>query len=193
MLVGCGSQEEFSSRKLNQITADVIQKLQQSKIKEATLFLPELNIEGSDIARRIEQIIIQAEYSCYQSDALKTDKKKNSKALKRITLFIGDRSSLATARQALITGQAIASGVNLARQLGDLPGNICTPSYLADQAKELARDFKMKAKILNEKAMEKLSMGALLSVSRGSRQEARLIILEHKGGADKGCPDSSRR
>lgn len=189
LLVGCGSQEEFSSRKLNQITADVIEKLQQSKINEATFFLPEVNIEGSDIARRIEQIIIQAEYSCYQSDALKTDKKKDSKkALKRITLFIGDRSSLATARQALITGQAIASGVNLARQLGDLPGNICTPSYLADQAKELARDFKMKAKILNEKAMEKLSMGALLSVSRGSRQEARLIILEHKGGADKDAP-----
>ena len=188
LLVGCGSQDEFSSRQLNQITADVINKLQQSKISEATLFLPELNIEGSDIARRIEQIIMQAEYNCYQPDALKTDKKNNSKALKKVTLFIDDRSSLATARQAIITGQAIASGVNLARELGDLPGNICTPSYLADQAKELARDFKMKVKILNEKAMEKLSMGSLLSVSRGSRQEARLIILEHKGGADKDAP-----
>ena len=188
LLLGCGNEDEFSRRKLNKITADAIHKLQQYKINEATFFLAELNFEGSGIGSRIEQIIIQAEHSNYQSGRLKTDNKETRKPLKKITLFVTDRGSLATARQSLLTGQAIASGVNLARELGDLPGNICTPSYLAEQAKELARDYNMKAKILNEKAMEKLSMGSLLSVSRGSRQEARLIILEHKGGASKDAP-----
>ena len=188
LLVGCGKKAEFSSRKLNSITSSIIHKLQQSNINEATLFLTELNIEGSDTASRIEQIIIQAEHSRYQSNRLKTDKKEISKPLKKITLFIVDRSGLATAKKALMTGQAIASGINLARELGDLPGNICTPTYLAEQAQELARSFNMKARILNEKAMEKLSMNSLLSVSRGSRQEARLIILEHKGGGSKDAP-----
>ena len=188
LLVGCGKGAEFSSRKLNKITAEVIHKLQQCKINEATLFLAELNFDGSDIGSRIEQIIIQAEHCSYQSNRLQTDKKETGSRLKKITLFVPDRSELATAKQALLIGQAIASGVNLARELGDLPGNICTPSYLAEQAKELARDYNMKAKILNEKAMEKLSMDSLLSVSRGSRQEARLIILEHQGGASKDAP-----
>lgn len=188
LLLGCGKKAEFSSRNLQKVTVAAIQELKRYNINEAMLFLPELEIENCDIADRVELIITQAEYEIYQSDTLKTEKKKKKKPLQKITLFIPDRNSLGIARQALLTGQSIAAGVNLSRELGNLPGNICTPSYLADQAKQMARDFNMTAKILNEKAMEKLSMGALLSVSRGSRQEARLIILEYKGGADKDAP-----
>jgi leucyl aminopeptidase len=188
LLVACGKKSEFSVKKLRKVTARVISRLQQNNITEASLFLPELAIDEIDIGTRIEQIIIQAGHCCYQSDSLKTNKKTNESQLRAITLFVPERSDLTSARQALQDGQAIAAGVNMARHLGDLPGNICTPSYLAEQAAEIATEFGMKIKVLNEKSMEKLSMGALLSVSRGSRQEARLIVLEHRGGSSKQAP-----
>jgi leucyl aminopeptidase len=82
---------------------------------------------------------------------------------------------------ALQQGLAIAHGMNLAKDLGNLPPNICTPTYLAQQAMSLAKTYKLKATILEEKDMEKLGMGSLLSVSRGSRQPAKLIALEYRG------------
>jgi leucyl aminopeptidase len=188
LLIGCGKENEFDSQKLQKITANVIHQLQSNKIKEAMLFLAELNIEETELAARIEQIIIQAAHSSYCFDVTKSIKQKNNKRLQKIALFISDRTSLKVAREALVTGKAVSSGVSLARDLGNLPGNICTPTYLAAQATELATEFNMKIKVLNEKAMEKLSMGALLSVSRGSRQEAKLITLEHKGGNSKDAP-----
>ncbi len=188
LLVSCGKKEKFSSKKLLKVTAGVIGKLRRENISEASLFLPEITIKKIDINARIEQIIIQATHSCYQSDSLKTGKQKCKSLLRRITLFVPGRSDLASGKQALLTGQAIAAGVDMARHMGDLPGNICTPSYLAEQARKIATEFGMKVKVLNEKAMERLSMGSLLSVSRGSRQEAKLIILEHRGGKSKEAP-----
>jgi leucyl aminopeptidase len=80
-------------------------------------------------------------------------------------------------------GLAIANGSALTKTLADLPGNICTPTYLAEQARLLARGKrKLKVSVLEEKDMQKLGMGALLSVARGSRQPAKLIVLEYKGG-----------
>jgi leucyl aminopeptidase len=84
---------------------------------------------------------------------------------------------------AIAEGQAIANGKNLARTLGNLPGNICHPTYLADQAKALAKTHtKMTAKILGEKQMSDLGMHSLLSVGQGSAQESKLILMDYKGG-----------
>ena len=188
LLAGCGRKDEFSVKKLQKVTSSIIQKLQEHSIRDASLFLPEVTIENIDIIRRIEHIVVQATHSGYYFDALKTEKQSNKQKLRQLDVFVPDRKNLAEARQAIKTGQAIASGITLARELGNLPGNICTPTYLAGQAKALATEFNMKFKVLNEKAMEKLSMGALLSVSRGSREEARLIILEHNGGRKKDAP-----
>jgi len=188
LLIACGKTAEFNSKKLLKVTAKVIRKLQENNITEATLFLPELIIDNTDIGTRIEQIIIQTTHSNYQPDSLKTKKEEKKSQLRKITLFVPERRDMTAGKQALQDGQAIAAGVKMARELGDLPGNICTPSYLAAQATEIAADFGMKIKVLNEKAMERLSMDALLSVSRGSRQEARLIILEHRGGSKKAAP-----
>ena len=188
LLLGCGKESEFDSSKLQKVTATLIQQLLDKNISEAMLFLAELECEDTELSTRIEQIIIQAAYSSYHFDTTKSKKQKKNSVIKKLTLFIPDRSSQNIAKEAVEAGKAVASGVKLARDLGNLPGNICTPSYLANQAKELATEFNMKLKVLNEKAMEKLSMGALLSVSRGSRQEARLIVLEHRGGDSKQAP-----
>ncbi|MCB1923789.1 MAG: leucyl aminopeptidase, partial [Gammaproteobacteria bacterium] len=80
-------------------------------------------------------------------------------------------------------GNAIGIGTRLAKDLANLPGNLCTPTYLAEQAQALARGSrKLKVTVLSEAQMQKLGMGSLLSVSRGSRQPAKLIVLEYKGG-----------
>ncbi len=188
LLVGCGSRDNFSTKKLLKATAAAVRSLTQNNISEASFFLAEAVIENTDIGERIEQIIIQVSQSIYRSDKLKTDKSENSAQLEHITLNVPERNDLASGKLAVENGQAIAEGINLARRLSDLPGNICTPSYLSDQAAEIASNYGMKVKVLGEKAMEKLSMGALLSVSRGSRQEAKLITLEHKGGKPKDAP-----
>ncbi len=91
---------------------------------------------------------------------------------------------------ALVEGGAIAEGMNVARDLGNLPANICTPSYLASQARALARgNAALSCKVLDEKKMKELGMGALLSVTAGTREPARLIVLEYRGGARNAAPE----
>ena len=82
----------------------------------------------------------------------------------------------------VLRGRALVAGMDLSKDLSNLPGNVATPTYLADQAKSLGRSYKsIKTTVLDEKQMEKLGMGSLLSVSRGSRQPAKLIVMEYKG------------
>jgi leucyl aminopeptidase len=86
--------------------------------------------------------------------------------------------------RALAEGRAMAAGANLARELGNLPANICTPSYLASQARALAAQHpQLHCRVLDEKKMAELKMGALLSVTAGSKEAAKLIVLEYRGGA----------
>jgi len=100
--------------------------------------------------------------------------------LKKITLTVANAKETTPARAAAAKGKAIAEGINLARHLGDLPGNICTPTFLFEQAKEMGKaDSTLKVKALNDKQMEKLGMGSLLSVSKGSDQPPKLIIMEY--------------
>lgn len=79
-------------------------------------------------------------------------------------------------------GLAIAEGVNLSKDLGNLPPNICTPTFLANTAKKLGRENKMRVTVLNQKQIEKLKMGSFLSVAKGSRQPLKFITLEHNKG-----------
>jgi leucyl aminopeptidase len=113
-----------------------------------------------------------------------TKSNNNSKAsLKKLVLNIANKKDLRKAQSAVKIGNGIASGVDLARDLGNLPGNICTPTYLASTASKQAKAAKnMSVKVLNQKDMEKLKMGSFLSVAKGSRQPPKFIIMNHQGG-----------
>jgi leucyl aminopeptidase len=108
--------------------------------------------------------------------------------LKRLNLNIAKKGELAAGEQAIKQGLAIGEGMNLARDLGNLPSNVCTPSYLAGQAMELAKSHGLKCEVLDQRDMEKLGMGALLSVARGSREPAKLIVLKFEGAEKKQRP-----
>jgi leucyl aminopeptidase len=92
-------------------------------------------------------------------------------------------SANAQLEQALAEAHATADGADLARRLGNLPSNICTPSYLAEEAKKLAREFKLQVDVLEKRDMERLGMGAFLAVANASHQPPKLIVLRYTGAA----------
>ena len=116
----------------------------------------------------------------YEINSLKTQNK--SKAADFQVFLQTNKSSLKETKQGRKNGQAIAKGVNLTKDLGNLPPNICTPTYLASEAKKLAREYKMKVTVLDQKQIEKLKMGSFLAVAKGSREAPKFIVLEHKKG-----------
>jgi leucyl aminopeptidase len=106
-----------------------------------------------------------------------------------IDIEIKNTTEQCQAELGLQQGIAIAQGIKLTKFLSDLPGNICTPSYLAEQAKSIAASAsKMSVEILEESEMEALGMGSFLSVSRGSRQPAKLIVLNYQGTSKDSQP-----
>jgi leucyl aminopeptidase len=107
--------------------------------------------------------------------------------LRQITLAC-PKLRLVAAKAGLARGQAIAAGVELARECANRPGNHATPSYLAQQARALARTYKLKAEVMDRRAVEKLGMGAFLAVAQGSAEPMRFIVLRYEGGGKKQAP-----
>jgi leucyl aminopeptidase len=180
LLVGCGKEKEFSEQRYRDAVAAAACMVNSSGASDATSYLAELEVIDRDLYWKVRQMVETSVAALFRSDDLKSKKDKTPRQLRRLAVNTADAD---TAHRAISDGSAIAGGVELARRLGNLPGNICTPSYLADQARELGKAHKkLKVSVLNEAAMEKLGMGSLLSVSRGSREPARLITLEYSGG-----------
>ncbi|HUW76447.1 MAG TPA: leucyl aminopeptidase [Gallionella sp.] len=186
LLVGLGKANEFGSKQLLDVLHSTMGALQKTACKDAALYLTDLPVKGRDEAWSVMQAVLIAAGSVYRGDQLKS-KPAEAPALRKILVCCTGKPGSA-AQKALSQASAIAHGMKLAKDLGNLPGNICTPTYLADQAKSLAKDHKLKATILEEKDMQKLGMHSLLSVTRGSRQPAKLITLEYRGGNKKQKP-----
>ncbi len=156
--------------------------LTAAKVKNASLYLGEIAVEGKDAAWSAQQV---AEIICttaYQFEQFKS-KKAPAIALKKITLDAADKKLLKDAKLGLTRGAAVGAGTNYARDLGNMPANACTPTYLAKEAKRMAgKKVRMTTKIVEEKEMRALGMDSLLSVSAGSDEPAKLIIMDYKGG-----------
>ncbi|MBT5387980.1 MAG: leucyl aminopeptidase [Porticoccaceae bacterium] len=133
--------------------------------------------EASMVARSVQA----ASYK-YQAVPETSAKKPKPAKLKSVVYWTPKKSALTAAKNGLIYGASVGNGMNVARQLGNLPANICTPSYLASQAKALAKgQAKVTTSVLSEAEMKKLKMGSLLSVSAGSDQPAKLIVIKYQG------------
>jgi len=141
--------------------------------------------ETAQQARLVAQGFSDAQY---RFDQMQSHKDKRPATLTRLTLAVAKGKHVASARQGVREGNAIAAGLKLARDLGNLPGNICTPTYLAQQARKLGRSHALKVTVLDESRMKTLKMGSLLSVSQGSRQPAKLIVMEYRGAQRGDAP-----
>ena len=181
LLVGCGNPKKIGAGDARKIVGGIVKGLRASKAKEACIHAGELGEGGISLNRLCEQLALEATRASY-SYSRTVSKPKGGLKLRKLSVSAGGRLKPPVLKAALLRGQAIGEGINTTRELGNLPGNICTPAYLAGEARKLSRAHpKLSARILNEKEMKTLGMGALLSVSAGSAQPAKLIVMQYKG------------
>lgn len=181
LLAGCGEADRLNAADYFKIIRSVCTALQSTQVKEITCCLSEIEVDQHDFEWRIRNSIRIAGEVFYKVNTQKTAKGPEV-SINRFILSANSKAEEKKASPTASQGEAIIAGMQFCRDLANLPGNICTPSYLAEQAKDLAKKFKtIRARVLTETQMEKLSMGSLLSVSRGSEEPARFIVLEYDG------------
>ena len=181
LLVGLGKADERHDRNHSKIIKAILSTTKALGLKNITIALDGLASDHADTYRQVRQMVEIATAELYQYDHTKS-KKADPHAISNLAIHLADDVT-EEGEGALVDGTAIANGVNVARDLGNLPGNICTPSYLSQQARELANEYdSVTCEILDEDAMEHLGMGSLLSVGRGSDQPSQLIVIKYNGG-----------
>lgn len=183
LLVGLGQEKEYNSKAFRTAMLSAMNALLRTAVSEVGLFLLDIPLKDRDLSWKISQTAMLASECAYRFDTLKSKSESESSPLSKVTLYLSDRTHLKMAEIALMQGMAIAQGMKVAKDLGNLAPNICTPSYLAKRALDMSKFHKLKVSVLGQKEMEKLKMGALLAVAKGSHQPAKLIILEYRGGA----------
>ena len=188
LLVGLGPERDFGEKQYRKAVSAAVRALGTSGAEEASLHLTELAVGKRDAAWKVAHAVMLAGDSTYRFTRMKSKNGEPGFALRRLVLSVADRAAERRAAAGLEQGLAIAHGVALARDLGNLPPNVCTPTYLADQARELAKRYRMKVEVLERADMVRLGMGALLSVARGSAQPPKFITLEHRGGPKSARP-----
>lgn len=181
LLVGLGPRTEFAEKQYRRCITAAIESLAKTGATDAELHMTELAVGRRDVEWRVMQTARAAREVTYRFEQMKSTPAKDLAALRRVVLSVA-KSDEKRAARGLAQGLALAHGVSLARDLGNLPGNVCTPAYLADQARALARHYRMKVQVLERAEMEKLGMNTLLSVAAGSIQPPKLIVLEYRAG-----------
>lgn len=188
LLVGCGKEGALNARDFRKIVLSSIKALNTIKVKQVTFFLTELDVNQHDLPWKIKQSVFVSSDALYCFDQYKS-KKAPQPTLREINLHVPKNQSHADCHLALKQAVCINDGVDFTKNLANVPSNICTPSYIAAQAKKLGKQYKhLTVKVLEEKAMAALGMGALLAVAKGSAQPPKLICLEYKGTSKKQDP-----
>ena len=188
LLVGLGLEQEFAESSYYAAICAATKALRTTGATEAIVCLGELAVNGRDTAWKLEQAVLAVMDGLYRFDQLKSEPPKRKRALENVVFHVANRAEVSGAQAAIDRGVAIAQGITFARDLGNLPGNICTPAYLAEQARELGRQHGLEVKILDRQDLEKLGMNALLAVAAGSPQPPKLVVMEYRGGARDAPP-----
>ena len=181
LLVGLGREREFGEAAFRGAIGATARALKGTGAVDAWISLTDLDMKRRDSGWKVEQAVMLLSEGTYRFDQMKSKPAAASKALKRATLQVA-RADVAEAQAACDRGQAIAAGMALAKDLGNLPGNVCTPTYLAEQAMALGKSAGLKVTVLEKKDCEKLGMGSFLAVAQGSVQPPKLIVMEYSGG-----------
>ena len=188
LLVGCGDEKKFDRARARKFCHLVYLKLNGSSATDAIVDVSGLKPSDGDtrwLLGYLSRELVSAAYRYTRT----VSKPKPAMKLRKVTVNIDGRTGITAARKALQQGRCVGTGINRARELANLPGNICTPTYLAQEARKLGRgNARLGVSVLEEKKMLELGMGSLLSVSAGSDQPAKLIIMDYKGGKKGGHP-----
>ena len=185
VLVGCGAFEKFSQKNYRKAVISALKKISLSNHKKIVSLIHDgaENINSPKKAYRMARVLAESWHAI--SYQYTTTKESNHKKLNLRRIEIGTNGKKATKdlKIGLEHGDAIGKATQLVRHLGDLPANICTPSYLASVARKIVSKNKSASlKVLNEAQMKKLGMNSLLSVTAGAQEPAKMIIAEFKNG-----------
>ena len=185
LVVGLGEPDKYRVPQYLKAVGDAARALKTGPVASALFTISEVAITDRDAAWNIRQAAIAASHACYRYTATlgAKNKKRDETGLKCFAIHAG--SSGGSDAVALAQGQAIAAGVAFARELGNLPPNICNPGYLAQQAQEFASRFdKTQCEVLDREQMQTLGMGSLLAVSQGSANPPKLVVLKYNNGGN---------
>lgn len=179
LVIGLGEPAKFGVPQYIKAAGDAARALKDGAAVSVVFTVSEAAVQGRDEAWAIRQAVIAFSHATYRYHATLGEKNKNKGESKLAAVAVAGSDAAALAQ-----GQAIAEGVAFTRELGNLPPNICTPAYLAEQAQKFAQDNGAEAEILDEDQMQALGMGSLLAVARGSANRPQLIVLKWNNGGD---------
>ena len=183
LLVGCGQKRGFKSQQLAKAAGAAAELLSKTGIRSATNFLSVDSTAAIDPYSAASGIVQASRFALYRFTEQKS-KPDPSPKLNRITVACNGADELKDARRGIADAIAIANGIDLARDLGNRPPNVCTPSHLATVARRIGREHSaVSVKVLSENQIRKLGMGAFLSVTAGAEAPAKLIVMQYKGAA----------
>ncbi len=189
MLVGCGKERELNENNYRKIIATAINKLNETGSMEAHSYLTELNLKGRDSYWKIRFAIEATLETLYTFDQFKSKKSEARRPLRRFIFNVSSRRELPVGEQAINEGVAISNGIREAKNLANMPGNICNPPFLAANAEKFADEFThITTTILDESELEEMGAGAFVAVSKGSDIPGKLIIMEYQGGSAEDKP-----
>lgn len=205
LLVGLGKRDEFTDKIYCDAIKGAVKSVSGSKgIKRIASFLTDVPVKGKN-GERSGNWRVTAHVTCireagYRFDRFKTKKedgaadpkpktaKPAAEGITHVEMLLPGDMRPTEAPKVIEDAQALANGLQLTKDLANLPPNVCTPTYLANTAKTLAREQRLKIEVLDRATMEKLGMGALLAVAQGSAQPPQFIVLQHQGGTTKDAP-----
>jgi leucyl aminopeptidase len=176
LLVGLGKQDAFGQKAYGDAVKAAWRAILGTKIAQATFTLAQLPVKERTGEWCVRAAILALRGETYRFTQMKSKPDVAQRALKRV-IFSIDAAEEKAAKLAAKQTTALANGMDLTRDLGNLPGNVCTPTYLAATAKKLARDWKLKVEVLGQRQIEALKMGSFLSVTKGSVEPPQFIVL----------------
>ena len=181
-VVGLGSSRQLDVRSFRKALAGVMNELKRTRVRQLLSTLGLEDVTGADpyyLARYTAETIGD---SLYRFTEMKSKKAPPAMPLKKLGFAIASRGEAARYQRGAEHALAILKGKALARDLGNLPPNVCTPAYLARKAQQMARSFRnLTTRVLSEPEMKRLGMHSLLSVTAGTAEPAKLIVMQYKG------------
>jgi leucyl aminopeptidase len=189
LLVGLGPRKTYDRRSHRRASVAGAQALVRTAARQAVSWLahePVAGVDGYYAGRIAAEAVAQV---LYRIPDLKTGTKPPTPALRRMSFGVTNDKARRDTQRGLDDGKGIAAGMQLTRDLGNLPANVCTPRYLAQAARGLARRQRsVKVRVLGRPAIAKLGMGSFLSVTAGAEEPPQLILLEYRGGGRAAPP-----
>jgi len=187
LLVGLGKDEAIAEKDFTTAIKATASAFSSLGASDAVVALPLDGVQGRAVEWAVRAAVLAVREGLYRFDSLKSKKDSAPTGVKKVAFAVA-AAAAASAKSALSQAVALANGIDLTKDLGNLPGNVCTPTYLANIAKKLAKDYKLGVEILDRKQLQALKMGSFLSVTSGSDEPPKFIVLKHMGGKAKDAP-----